>query len=450
MAERLNQAQKTLVRLLRNQLPSQAREVLKRLHAADLAELCLYLPRTEREMFVKLLIESDRAGTILSEVEEEVFSVIREYLDENKLVGILQEMPTDDAADIINMLDEDERERVFKKLTGTQKRAIGQLLGYGEDTAGGVMTTEVHAFPADMTVADVIEELRHEEQKEVVLTIYIVSEHGHLVGVAPFRSLVFASPDQSVSEIMMKDPVHVNVEDSREDAARLIAQYDLLSLPVVEENGKLEGVITVDDAIDVMYDEATEDMFRLANLDAEENVFSPVTRSIKLRLPWMIFNLITITCVAVTVNFFKGTLEKYIALAVLMPLIAGMSGNAGTQALTVVVRGLALGEIDFKHGMRVLMKEIRVGLIAGCIIGILMGMLSYAWFGNIYLGLIVLTAMVINLVLACLFGSIIPITLKKINLDPALGSSMFVTMIADIGGFAIFLGLATVFIRYLE
>ena len=164
----------------------------------------------------------------------------------------------------------------------------------------------------------------------------------------------------------------------------------------------------------------------------------------------MLFNLLTMTCVAITVNFFKSTLESCIALAVLMPVIAGMGGNAGTQTLTVIVRGLALGEIDFKQAVRVLLKEARVGLIAGVIVGLAVGLISYAWFGNIFLGVIVFAAMIVNLILACLFGSIIPLGLRKLNLDPALGSSIFVTMIADIGGFVIFLGLATIFMDYLR
>lgn len=449
MPEALNKPQKVLVRLIRNQLPSQAGVVVKQLHVADLADLFQYFSKSEKEVFIGLLVESDKIGEVLTEIEEELFPDIREYLSDEKLAQILQNLPTDDAADMFNLLDEEEREPLFRKLTGAQKRAVGQLLGYGEDTAGGIMTAEIHAFPHTLSVGDTIEKLRKQEQKEIVLTVYVVDEHNHLLGVAPFKSLVFASSDQTLGDIMVKDPVSITTEDSQEEAAQLFAQYDLLSLPVVDDNGKLMGVITVDDAIDVMYDEATEDMFHLANLDAEEKVFSPVSRSIMLRLPWLFFNMLTITCVAITVNFFKGTLEKYIALAVLMPVIAGMAGNAGTQALTVVVRGLALGEIDFKQGTKILFKEIRVGLVCGIIIGSCVGGIAYFWFGNIYLGFIALIALAVNLVVACLFGALIPLTLRKLNLDPALGSSMFVTMIADITGFIIFLGLATVLIDYL-
>ncbi len=450
MPESLNKVQKVLVRLIRNQLPSQAREVIRQLHAADLGDLLHYFTKANKEAFIKLLIETDAIAEVLAELDEDRFNEVREFIPEEKLVRLLQTIPTDDAADIINYLPEEERERIFRKLTGKQKRFVGQLLGYEEDTAGGIMTTELHSFSEEMTVEEAIEKLRHEEKKEVVLSIYVVSSHDNLVGVAPFKSLVFASPKQTLADIMERDPVCVRVDEPREQAANLIAQYDLLSLPVVDETGVLQGVITVDDAIDVMWDEATEDMFRLANLDAEEQVHSSVSKSLRMRLPWMLFNLFTVTFVALTVSFFQNTIEKFVAITILMPVIAGMGGNAGTQSLTVVVRGLALGEIEFKQGLKLLFKQFRVGLIAGIVIGIVVGTISYFFFNNPYLGFIGFGALLMNMTLACLIGSIVPLTLRKLHLDPALGSSIFVTMITDIGGYLFLFGLATLLMPWLQ
>lgn len=447
MDKSLNRAQEALLRLIRHQAYSSALNTLRKMHPVDLAVMFYYLTEGERKWFAENILKSGKLTLVIRELEENNISEFLDLIGERELLSALQEMNPDDAVDILLLLPPEKQKEIFDKLTGIQKKAIGKLLGYAPDTAGGIMTTEFFALSETTTIEKTLELLRKLEERPEILYIYVVNDHQQLVGVVSFRDLVLSKLDKALAQIMIKDPLSVQADTSQEDAASIIARYDLLALPVVDENHRLIGQITVDDAIDVLYEEATQDIYLLANLGEEERVLTPVLVSTKRRVPWLLLNLATAMLAALTVSLFEETISKYVLLAAMMPIIAGMGGNAGMQSLAVAVRGLALGELDWSLGFKVILKEITVGLLNGIMIGLVMGLITFIWHHNIGLAVVVFLAMTGNLMIAGFFGPLIPLILKKLNLDPALGSSIFVTTATDVGGFFIFLGLATLLIN---
>jgi magnesium transporter len=349
----------------------------------------------------------------------------------------------DDAVDLIAYLPEERQEQVLEQFNERERWALERLRLYDEDTAGGRMTTEYIALSGEMTAAEALDALRKKYETSDLLDIYVTDDHDHLTGILPLRSLVFASGQTHVKNLMLPDPITIQPDTPQEDVANLVSDFDLMAVPVVDEENKILGVVTFDDILDVMEEEATEDMYHLAGLDTAERVFSPVSRSVRLRVPWLLINLATALLAALTVALFKESISKFVALAVLMPIVANVGGNAGSQSLTVVVRGLALGELEFASRWKAILKEVSVGFCTGSINGLIMALIAYLWYGNLWLSLILFVAMIANMLLAGLFGAVVPLLLKWADKDPALGSHILVTTVTDVGGFFIFLGLAT-------
>lgn len=449
MNKSLNKAQEVLLRLIRRRAFNPAFNAMQKMQPADLAILFNYLPEIEKKWFTKSILKNKNLALIISELEEENISKFLSLITEQELINILEDMNPDDAVDLLSLLEETKQQELLEKLTKPQKMAVSKLLGFASDTAGGIMTTDFLALSENMTSQEAIDFLKKLEKKPEILYIYIIDDHQKLVGVISFKELVMAQKDQKLLTIMHQDPISVSADKNQEEASSMIAKYNLLALPVIDEHHRLIGQITVDDAIDVLYEEATEDIYRLANLGKEEHISTSILTSTKLRSPWLLINLATTLLAAYTISLFEETIAEYIVLAVLLPVVAGMGGNAGTQSLTIVVRSLALGEIDWRIGLRVVFKEIRVGLLNGVITGLVMGLIAFLWYDNLILGLILFLAMIGNLIIAGLFGASVPLILRKLNLDPALGSSIFVTTATDIGGFILFLGLATLLIKLL-
>jgi magnesium transporter len=283
----------------------------------------------------------------------------------------------------------------------------------------------------------------------MVFYLYVVDGRRHLVGVTSLRRLLLVAPETPLKRIMTPDVFSVRVDTDQEEAARLVASYNLLAIPVVDEENKLAGVITVDDVIDVLKDEATEDLYRLAGVSGDERVETPAWEALKKRLPWLGVNLGTAFLAASVVAAFEHTISQATALAVFMPIVAGMGGNAGTQTLTVIVRGLALGELSWANARRTLFKEAAIGLGNGVALGVVAALVAWATKGNPVLGLLLGMAMICNMLVASTAGTLVPLGLKAMKVDPALASSVFITTFTDVVGFASFLGLATIFLRYL-
>jgi magnesium transporter len=312
------------------------------------------------------------------------------------------------------------------------------------------MTTDYLALPPNTTAQGAIDKIRERGELETFFYLYVVDDAGILIGVVPLRNLVIAPRDRVLSEMMIADPIRADVSMDQEEAARLVSRYELLALPIVDHQGRLAGIITMDDVIDIIHKETTEDMYKMAGLEEEDRVFTPASRSVKMRLPWMVFNMLTYIPVTFVIGLFEGTIGEAVALAAFMPIVAGMGGNGITQTMTVIVRAIALGELEFSSAWRALLKELTVNVSVAVVTGILLGLGAFLWKGNPFLGLVLALANILNTgLVAGLFGALIPLTLKWLRFDPALGSTIIATTFTDVFGFLSFLGLATVFLRYL-
>jgi magnesium transporter len=311
------------------------------------------------------------------------------------------------------------------------------------------MTPKVFALSEDITAGEAITALQAARDVEMVFYLYVIDARRHLVGVVSLRRLLLVPPSTPLKRIMTTDLISVRADMDQEEVARQVASYNLLAIPVVDEENKLVGVITVDDVIDVIKDEATEDVYRLAGVTGDDRVFSRPSDSLRKRLPWLQVNLVTAFVAASVVALFEGTSRVASALAVFMPVVAGMGGNAATQTLTVIVRGIALGELSWANTRKALLKEAVVGIGNGLGCGIVAALVVWIWKGNPWLGAIIGGAMVINMFVAAVAGTLIPLALRALKVDPALASSVFITTLTDVFGFLSFLGLGTVFLKYL-
>ena len=326
---------------------------------------------------------------------------------------------------------------------------VQHLLEYADQTAGRIMNPNVFALGEDLTAGDAIEALQRSREVEMVFYVYVVDERRHLVGVLSLRRLLLVSPQTPLNRIMTTDLMSARVDMDQEEVAQLVASYNLLAIPVVEDENKLVGIITVDDVIDVIKDEATEDIYRMAGVSSDETVFTSPREALRKRLPWLGINLITAVLAALVVRMFQATINEVVALAAFMTIVASMGGNAATQTLTVIVRGIALGELTWSNTRKALVKEALVGLGNGVILGVAGAMVAWVVVGNLYFGGILALAMVINLLVAAVAATLIPIALRAMKVDPALASSVFITTLTDLFGFFAFLGLATLFLQYL-
>jgi magnesium transporter len=353
----------------------------------------------------------------------------------------------DDLFELLEWLPEDRRAQVMERLPDHKRAEIRKFELYPESSAGRVMTTRFTALDEGMTAQQAIDRIRAQgDETDAILYLYVTDEKGGLRGVVPIRRLVAAAPDRPIAELMVPNAVSVRADADQEEAAQLVARYDLLALPVVDTEGRMLGVITVDDVIDVIHEEATEDMYHLAGLHEEDRVFVPAHQSVRKRLPWMLGNLCTAFLVAAVITLFEKSLDRVVALAVFMPVVAMLAGNGGIQSLTVITRSIALGEIEFSTGMRAVVKELGVGVVLGGAVGLPAAAIVTLWRGNVFLGLALFLALLLNLAIACLLGAAVPLALKALRLDPALGSGVLVTAATDLLGFFSFLGIGTLLI----
>jgi len=360
-------------------------------------------------------------------------------------------MSKDELVDIIGYLSINKQREILNKMSKNDEKIIRSLLKYDEETAGGLMTTEYLAFEENLTVQEVLnrlEDLVNINTAEVE-TLFVVNNQGQLLGKTDLRYLFTASENQLLKEIAKSDIVQVTTEIDQEEVSHLATKYELKVVPVVDQDNKLQGIITIDDMIEVMEEEATEDILMMVGVDKEERANSSWVSSMKKRLPWLFINLATAFLAASVVGFFEDVIAQVVALAVAMPIVAGMGGNAGSQTLSIMIREFALGELNFKNDWKILFKEILLGIIHGSAIGILTALILYLNYGNIYLGAIIFLSMIANLVIAGISGFLIPVTLKALGIDPALASAIFLTTATDVFGFFVFLGLAKMFLEFL-
>src|SRR5438874_4690228 len=437
-------------RLLRVGATANLFNLLQKQHPADLAQIFGELPDRDRVAAFAVLVERNNrlAMETLSELGPETGAALLAGRSADEIAKLVQEVPSDDAAAIIDHLPEELKTAVLELMGRKESGEVENLLEYAEQTAGRIMNPNVFALDEDMTVGEAITALQSSRDVEMVFYLYIVDARRHLVGVTSLRRLLLVSPETPLKRIMTPEPISARVDMDQEEVARLVASYNLLAIPVVEEGNKLVGIITVDDVIDVIKDEATEDMFRLAGVSSDEHVFTPARQSLRMRMPWLVVNLATAFLAAAVVGLFQNTISAWVALAVFMPIVAGMGGNAATQTLAVIVRGIALGELTWSNSRKALTKEILVGVGNGLATGIIAALVSWLMYRDPTVGALLAIAMVINLFVAGMAGTLIPLGLKALKFDPALVSTVFITSFTDVCGFASFLGLATLVTRY--
>jgi magnesium transporter len=440
-------------RLLRIGASSNLLNLLQKQHPADLAQILGALLDAERAAVFSLLVERQPrlAMEAVSEMGPESGALLLVGRPADQVATLLEELPSDDAAALLDYLPEELSAEVLELMRQHDpgQQQVESLLEYGEQTAGRIMNPSVFALGEDLTVAESITALQSARDVEMVFYLYVVDARRHLVGVTSLRRLLLVSPETPLKRLMTPDVISARVDTDQEEVARLVASYNLLAVPVVDEENKLVGVVTVDDVIDVIKDEATEDLLRLAGVSGDERIATPPGEALRKRLPWLGVNLVTAFVAASVVALFESTIEQVTALAVFMPIVAGMGGNAATQTLTVVVRGLALGELSWANARKALVKETLIGIGNGAVLGVIAAGVAWATKGDPMLGVLLGVAMVCNMAVAATAGTLVPLGLKALKVDPALASSVFITTFTDVVGFASFLGLATVFIKFL-
>jgi len=391
------------------------------------------------------------AGEVLEHLDEEVSSRLIAHLRKPQAAEILEEMAPDAAVDIIEGLPDAERAELLRRMEPPEAGVLQTLIAYPPDSAGGLMSPNVVALRKDLTVEQAIATLRRTANEvETIYYAYVVDLDRRLLGVLSMRDLIIRDAHVPLEEVMHRDVVTVTADTDAEEVARLFDRYNFLALPVVDQEGRLLGIVTVDDVIDVIREEATEDMHRLVGLPREESVLSPLRAAIQRRIPWLLVNLGTAFLSALVVAPFGATISAVAILAAFMPIIAGHGGNTGTQVTTLVVRGLALGEVSLRDLWTIVNKEIAFGLVHGVLAGVFTSLLAVVLSQNLWLAVVVFVAMVGNVLIAGIMGSMIPLVLKRLGQDPALASAIWLTTFTDICGFLMLLGLGTVFISHLR
>ena len=451
MDQRQQMLLETVKRLIRRGATPSLSNLLSKSHPADVAHLFHDLDRREQQSLFELVTDPELSATVLSELDPEVSAQLIENLNKEEIVSILDEMASDDAVDVIQNLPEELAEEILQLMEDEDSSEIEQLLQYDEDTAGGIMSTDIFSLSEEMSVREAIGAIQQAEHVEMVFYLYVTDAHNHLVGVLSLRQLLTVSPAKKLGEIMGRDVISVHTDVDQEEVARVVEKYNILAIPVVNERNKLLGVITVDDIIDVIRAEATEDIYKMAGASDEELLLGYRSFQIaRLRLPWLLTNLLGGVATGLLMWKFKVTLEAVIALITFIPVITGMGGNVGAQSATIVVRGFATGRIDFGSIRRVIFRELRVGIIMGVVCGCVIGAIAYAWHGNPYLGLVVGMAMIFAITVAAAMGVIAPAFFKRIGIDPAIAAAPFVQTANDITGILIYFATATFFIELLK
>jgi magnesium transporter len=423
-------------------------QVLEDAYPADIAAALRELPVPERVHVFRLLAPT-HAGAVLSELDDQTLLELVRALDEHEVSRILDQMPPDHVVEVVEELPKEQADKILDLLEEEKSEEVQELLEYPENTAGRLMSREFVAVHENATVAQAIEHIRKAASGDDAFYLYVVDDHDHLVGLVPLHRLLTADPAMPVRAIRREDLESVTVDTDQEEVARLVQRYNVIEVPVVDGSHRLLGTISVDDVIDVIHEEATEDIQRLGGVPGDETVLDPPERVFTKRLVWRLINLATATLAASVIGLFEGSIQALATLAIFMPIVASMGGIGTTQTATVVIRGIALGEMTAGILARVLWKEVRLGFMTGLANGLVLAVIAYLWKGSSLLAFILGVSLVSNLLVAAVVGTLVPIALKAFRVDPAIASSVIITAFTDVFGFFSFLGLATLLMRFL-
>jgi magnesium transporter len=443
--ERLTDAVKELLEAGRD---GRLAAVLEEAHAADLAAVVRELPPADQVRVFRLLAPDD-AGAVLSELDDPTTRELLRSLDETEVTRILEHMPSDHVVEVVEELPKAEAEKLLDLMEEEKSEEIQELLEYRDGSAGRLMSPNFVAVSERATVGQAIEHIRKSRTGDDAFYVYVVDEHEHLVGMVPLHRLLIADPATPIYAIRNEDVESVSVDTDQEEVARRVQRYDLVQIPVVDASQRLRGTISVDDVIDVIHEEATEDIQRLGGAGGDETVLDPPQAVLPRRLVWRLINLATAVVAASVIGLFESSIQTLATLAVFMPIVASMGGIGTTQTATVVIRGIALGELTRSGIGRVLRKELWLGLTTGALNGLVIATIAYLWKGQLLLAVILGVALLLNMLIAAVVGTLVPLVLTLFRVDPAIASSVIITTFTDVFGFFSFLGLATLLMRFL-
>ena len=437
----------TLKEMIEKKLEFSIIDLFSNLHAADIAELIDNLDEEDRLRLFSLL-EVDKASEVILELSDTSREQLIEDLSNEELTDIIEEMDSDDAADLIAELSDEQARAVLDAIEPDESEEVKELLKYPEDSAGGIMQSELVSVRRGATINDAFQAVAEAaDDIENIHDIFVVEDDNRLIGTVPLQRLITTKRFTPVVDLIDKDIVSVTADMDQEEVARLFKKYDLVSVPVIDAGKMLLGRITIDDIMDTVDEETSEDIYRIAGLGEDDTVFNTPAESVKKRLPWLFLNLMMALASVFVIGFFEDTIKFMVVLAFFMPVVAGLGGNAGGQTLALIVRGMALGEITFENAKRILLRQLAVGVANGIAVGIVIGLIAWLWKGIPVLGLILGLAMIVSVFAGTFVGALIPLALKRLKLDPALGSQIFLTAFTDAFGFLSFLGLATLFFK---
>ena len=423
----------SIKRLLRRGAASHLGKIVNKTHAADLSVVFRSLSLSEQRKLFGLISDVEQKGILFSELDEDTFQDLIEDMKIEDIVRILESMPADDVADIIGRLPEEKSQTILDKMKRAESEEVEDLLRYEDDTAGGIMVPDFIALREDVTAREAIESLQTEHSDvEMAFYLYVVDEYGKLVGVSSLRQLVVVSPQTVLKEFMTTDVFSVQTDMDQEEVARLVARYDILAVPVVDGTNRLMGIVTVDDVIDILRKEATEDILKMAGAGEEFVETKTIFKSTRIRLPWLFASCMGGLFAFFIIGEYENSLSKITYLAAFIPVIMGMGGNIGTQSSTIVVRGLATGRINVRDIWPVVFKELSIGVILGLVYGLLIGSVAQFRYSMEALALSVALAVICSMSIAALVGSLVPMGFARINIDPAVATGPLVTTAIDI------------------
>ena len=432
--------------LVHKQNLAELQRKLDELHPADVAYILESLPLEER-LAVWQLVKAERDGDILLEVSDAVRETLIADMDNEEIMAAANSLDADELADLAPDLPRDVVRELMDTLDAQQRERLKSALSFDEDQVGAMMDFDMITIRDDVSLEVVSRYLRRfDALPDHTDKLFVVDNDGVLQGVLPVKKLLVSSPDLLVADVMSADPVVFDPEDDASEAAQAFERYDLISAPVVDAQGKLFGRLTIDEMVDYIREESEQEVLSAAGLREEEDIFSSVWKSVGNRWAWLAINLCTALLASRVIGLFEGSIEQLVALAALMPIVAGIGGNSGNQTVTMIVRGIATGQVQVAHGRRLLRKEAGVALINGFIWGVVLACIAWLLYDNVALSVVLLSAMTLNMLLAACMGVVIPLIRLRLDRDPALGSSVMITAITDSGGFFIFLGLATIFL----
>ncbi|MGK0465513.1 magnesium transporter [Clostridium sp.] len=423
-------------------------KLIQFIHPADILEAIRKYDGDKIKLFHKLSpnVIADIIDDAEDEEKHELLTIHSQIIQKK----IIHEMSSDELVDLLEAVTDDEAKNIMMKLNKEDVEEVNELLTYPPESAGGIMATEFISVKENMTIGQTLNYLQKEApEAETSYYIYVIGDNDLLRGVISLRDIVINKFHVKISDIMNSNAMSVPYDMDQEEVGHIFEKYGFLTMPVVNDAMQILGIITADDIMEILSDEHTEDLYRLAGVNDDEKVTGSLKDSISSRLPWLFVNLITAILAAATVSLFEGTIQQVVALATFMPIVAGMGGNAGTQTLTIIIRSIALGEIDAKNSKKILIKEFGVGLCTGVAVGVTVAFLGFLWEKSVVFGVVIGISMVLNMVAATISGFAVPVILKKLNIDPALASAVFVTTVTDVLGFFFFLGLATLFLPFL-